>query len=281
MLLLLLATRLCLETRADTDPAEFARLVQDELAHHPTHTVVQDGCESQLGVELFTVAGVRYLTARVGQEVPVRFAIKSPRELDEKLAEAIAQVLQHDPVYLSEDITRLNAVARTAASVIRYGVNIYRLEVFEVAGQGGRNAVTAAGGAFAVVRGAEHAHVFARLEGAGSARGIKDGDVVLRLLVGGEVGFAWEANPRENVSFYIGPGIGLHFLEFDGQGAPPIGSMQVSVLVRSGVRFLRFTNYDVDLFVQGHLPLGKTSDPDSMLVDAWTPYAQLGVCVGF
>jgi hypothetical protein len=281
MLLLLLATRLCLETRADSEPAAFARLVQNELAHHPTHALVQEGCESKLLVELFSVAGVRYLTARVGQEVPVRFAIKSPRDLEDKLSDAIAQVLQHDPVYLTEDITRLNAVARTAASVVRHGVNVYRLEIFEVAGQGGRNAVTASGGAFAVVRGAEHAHVFARLEGAGSPRGIKDGDVVLRLLVGGDVGFAWEASPRENVSFYIGPGLGLHFLQFDGQGAPPIGSMLVSVLVRSGVRFLRFTNYDVDVFVQGHLPIGKTSDPDSMLVDAWTPYAQLGVGVGF
>jgi hypothetical protein len=30
-----------------------------------------------------------------------------------------------------------------------------------------------------------------------------------------------------------------------------------------------------------HLPLYPTSDPDSKLVDAWTPYAQLGLGVGF
>jgi hypothetical protein len=279
------ATPLCLAVSADADLPGFRALVEEELAHHPSHRLVAANCPSRLAVELFTVAGTRYLTARINQEVPVRFAIRAPRELDDKLSEALRQVLQHDPVYLGEDLSRMNAVWRAGANLVRRGANRYRVELFEVMGWGGRNAVFAPGGAVAVARGADHWQVFARLEAAGSPRSFDGDRVLLRVLAGGDIGVLWEASARANTTFYIGPGLGLHYLRFEGnQGgheAPAVGSLLFSLAVRAGVRCLRVNGFDLDLFVQAHLPFYPTSDPDSKLVDAYTPYGMAGLGVGF
>lgn len=279
------ATPLCLEVRADADAPAFRKLVEDELAHHPTHRLVTEACASQLTVELFTVAGVRYLTARVNQEVPVRFAVKGAHELDDKLSEALRQVLRNDPVYLAEDLSRLSAVWRSGTNLLRRGVNRYRLELFELVGSGGSNAVFASGGAFTVARGIDHVQVFARLEVAGSPSSPRDGSVTLRVLAGGDLGFLWEASARANATVYVGPAVGLHYARFEGwqngAEATPANAILFSVAARAGARFLRFYGFDIDLFAQAHFPLYKTHDPDSTLVDAYTPYAMIGLGVGF
>jgi hypothetical protein len=279
------ATPLCLEVRADADSAGLRKLVEDELLHHPSHHLVAAGCASQLTVELFTAAGTRYLTARINQEVPVRFAVKGAREIDEKLTEALRQVLRNDPVYLAEDLSRLNAVWRSGANLVRHGSNRYRLELFELVGGGGANPVFASGGAFTVARGIDHVQVFARLEVAGSPSSRRDGAVTLRVLAGGDLGFLWEASARGNATVYLGPGVGLHYLRFEGwqNGAEvtPANALLFSVAARAGARFLRFYGFDIDLYVQAHFPFYKTHDPDSTLIDAYTPYAMLGLGVGF
>jgi hypothetical protein len=282
-------TRLCLDVRSDADEPGLRKLVSDELAHHPTHRLTDGDCESRLTVELFTVAGARYLTARVSQEVPVRYAIKSPRDLEEKLSDALALVLKNDPVYLAEDMSRMNAFLRAGTAVVKHGANRYRLELFEVFGSGVRNAVFASGAAFGVFRGSGHMQVFGRFEAAGSPRLNNDG-VTLRALVGAEAGVLWEASARANSTFYIGPGVSLHYARFEGaapvNGAPveqpAINPWLFSVVLRAGFRFLRFYDVDVDLFAQVHLPLYPTKDVDSpLLVNGYTPYGSLGLGVGF
>jgi hypothetical protein len=274
------AVPLCLEVRADD--AGFQQLVEDELRHHPTHRLATGDCGSRLTVELFASGGARYLTVRVNQEVPVRFTVKrEARDVEEKLSEALRQVLQHDPVYLAEDLSRMNAVWRSGSNLVKNGRNRYRLELIEVIGNGGRNAVFATGGAFTVARGIDHLQIFARLEAAGSPKSYGDGGVVLRALAGADVGLLWETSARANNSFYLGPGVGLHFLQFEGQDAPPVGSLLFSLSLRAGVRCLRFYGFDVDLFAQLQLPFYKTADPDSPLVDAYTPFLTTGLGVGF
>ena len=272
---------LCVDVRADADEAAFRRLVVDELRHHPTHQLVDDGCASRLVVELFSVAGVRYLTAHIDGDVPVRFAVKSGRDLDDRLDEALRQTLRHDPVYLAEDLSRMNAVWRAGANVVRNGSNRYRIDLFELIGSGGRNAVFASGGALEVARGIEHVNVFARLAFAGAPRGRAD-EVTLRVFAGGDLGCLWEASARANNTIYFGGGVGLHYVRF--AGAPtqnPANTILFGVVARAGARFLRYYGFDVDLFAEAHLPLYKTNDPDSPVVDAYTPYAMAGVGVGF
>lgn len=282
-------TRLCVEVRADGDEAGLKRLLADELLHHPTHRQVEDGCESRLSVELFGAAGNRFLTMRVNQEVPVRFALRSTRDLEEKLGEGLTLVLKNDPVYLAEDMSRMSAFMRAGTNVVKHGRNRFRLELFELFGSGVSNEVFATGAAFGVYRGFEHANVYLRVEAAGSPRLRRIG-ATLRALVGFDVGALWESSARGNTTFYIGPGVSLHWIRFEAwdyndQGIPAaqpaINAWLLSATVRAGVRFLRFYDVDVDLFVQAHLPLYPTHDPDNPIVDGWTPYGSVGLGVGF
>ena len=48
----LAATPLCVEARSDVDEAGFQKLVDNELAHQPSHRVVATDCESLLVAEL-------------------------------------------------------------------------------------------------------------------------------------------------------------------------------------------------------------------------------------
>jgi hypothetical protein len=274
------ATPLCVETRAESEAEGFRKLVEDQLAHHPTHRLVTDGCRAHLTAELFVAAGTRYLTLRIDQEVPVRFAVKTARDLEEKVVDGMRQVLQNDPVYLAEDLTRLNSVWRAGARMVRQGTNRYRLELQQYLGHA-RNAVFASGAAFSVARGIDHWQVFVRLSAAGSVQGVGD-DVTWRALAGADAGLLWEQSARGNHTFYLGPAVGLHYMRFEARGADnPVNTVLFSVALRMGVRLLRHYGFDIDLYGQAHLPLHKTKDPDSTLLDDWTPYGTVGLGVGF
>src|SRR2546423_7216885 len=83
------ATRLCVQVHTDESGDGLQRLVENELAHHPSHVAVKERCDSNLLVELFAVGGVRYLTARINREVPVRYSFRGARDLGDKLSEAL------------------------------------------------------------------------------------------------------------------------------------------------------------------------------------------------
>jgi hypothetical protein len=281
----LAVTPLCVEARSDVDEAGFRKLIDSELGHQPSHRVVPADCESLLVAELFTVGKVRYLTVRVNQEVPVRFVVRTMGELAERLSDAVRQVLHHDPVYLAEDLPRMSSVLRAGAGLIRHGSNRYRLALVEIAGSAGKNPMFASGAAFEVTRGWEHLLIFARVMGAGAPTSFTADAIALRVLAGADLGALWEASARANTTFYLGGGVGLHYARFEGAhdsaGLTPVDAALFSVVARAGVRFLRFSAADLDLFAEAHLPLYKTRDPDSPLLDAYTPFGMAGLGVGF
>lgn len=293
------AIPLCVVTRAEPADAGLRKLVLEELQHHPTHSVVAEGqpCKSRLTVELFTAAEVRYLTARINEEVPVRYSARSGRDLSERLSEALRLVLGHDPVYLTEDIRRFSAMQRLTLNLLKRGSNHLRVELVQVLSTSGRGVTPAAGLGFTAARGVEHAQIFVRVFAAGWAqRGVSDRDAavvnrpVLRVQAGADAGFLWELRERASWSPYFGGGAGLHFLRFEGalaQASPgvdpsaPTNQVLAALVLRGGVRLLRLYNFDLDLYAQGALPFYRTKDPDSELVDAYTPTLHLGVGVGF
>jgi hypothetical protein len=80
----------------------------------------------------------------------------------------------------------------------------------------------------------------------------------------------------------------VQLLSFEGRMDPAdAASVETAIKVgpvlsaRAGVRLFRATSFDLDLFVAGHLPLFKTSDPDTLVIDRYTPSLQIGVGVGF
>lgn len=279
------ATRLCLGVRGDEAEA-LRRLVESELQHHRTHQLVRERCETRLSVEQFTVAGVRYLTARVNQEVPVRYSFRGGRELEERVREALRLVLANDPVYLSEDITRMSAVQRLGHSLLRRGHSRFRLELFGVVAATGAGAATAPGGALALQRGADHFQIFARIYGAGGLAATQGRR--LRFMAGADAGMIYELSLRSSATFYVGAGVGVQLMRLEGRVDEADPGSAASALKadavftgRLGVRLFRLNRFDLDVFAQGHLPIFNAQDVDSLLPQAYTPSLQLGLGVGF
>lgn len=274
------------------DPAleAFPRLVEEAVAHHRSHVLVEADCQALLRVELWRVEGVLHLTARVGQQVPVRYAVRSGDDLAERVQEAVALCLQNEPVYLAEDIAHLSFMERMGLSIGRRGRTAWRVEMFEVVSRA-PHAVFATGGALGMSRGSGHWQLLARAYAAGSADRARGEDRALRALAGAEVGLAWESHEREDWTFYAGLSLGLQYLRFEGRIGPADGGRLEAINevtgalgARLGFRFLRTRGFDLDLFVLGHLPVTATHDEDVPLwgdSGLYTPSLQLGLGVGF
>ncbi|MCP4605159.1 MAG: hypothetical protein GY847_32340 [Proteobacteria bacterium] len=279
------AVDICVESDTNIKESEgFAKLVLSEIARHPSHHVVDDECKSHLKVELFKVEGKRYLTARIGKEVPVRFVVKGDDELQEKLKEAISLALGNDPVHLAKDISHYNLVQRASHSILKRGNNRFRLELFQTLSRGDGALLFAPGGAFAITRGSGHWQVMARIHLAGWPGNVGQTERVLRVFTGADAGIAYEFSALANSTFYTGGGAGLHYMRYEGRlvASDPdtfdyINQLGVSLFLRAGVRLLRLYDFDCDLFVTGYLPLFKTFGEDSL----YTPSVQIGVGVGF
>lgn len=282
------AVEVCVQVSADkAHLAGLRKLVLDELGHHPTHQLVSGGCRSRLQVELFELAGASFLTARVNREIPVRFTLKRKEDLGQKVREALRRVLRHDPVYLSEDIQQYSAMQRAVHSVLKGGRNTWRLELFETMISAGEHPAFASGGAFLVTRGSANWHVFARLYAGGALGGTTGMNRALRIMAGGELGLSYEFLARSRTTPYVSTGLGVQVLHYEGRLSPEDRELEDATVkggtlsLRAGVRFFRASDFDLDVFAAGYLPLFGTNDPDSLLMDSYTPSMQLGLGIGF
>lgn len=281
-------TLLCLALKApEKEQAGFEKLVREVVGHHPSHRLVNEGCASRLQLELFDLSGVRYLTARINQEVPVRFPVKDDDELADKLSTALSLVLGSDPVYLAEDISRYNAVQRAAHSVLKRGHNTFRLELFQGLGRSTDGVAFAPGGAVSLARGADHWQVYARVFFSGWPTQPTGPATLLRVNTGGDAGLAYEFSELGAVSFYLAAGFGLQYQRYDGLMTPGDPSSLEhrndwgpTFHARAGLRLFRLTDFDLDLFATFYLPLYRP-DVDTALSRFYPITAQAGIGVGF
>ncbi len=280
--------KLCLQVSAPQDQREaLLKLVVDELGHHPSHRLVESGCETQLTVELFRLENSWYVTARVNEEVPVRHYFEKMSDLDHDLRDAVSQVLGHDPIYLADDITHYSAVQRAAHSVLKRGANFWRIELFQGLGRGTGSLVLAPGGAVSLNRGADHWQVFARAFVAGWPGRPEGGEMVLSVNTGAEGGLTYEFSEQGWSSFYASVALGLEYRRYRGllNPADPNSTdyrndFGPAVSVRAGVRLLRLYSFDCDVFVMGRFPL-YPADLDTELSRFYPVDVQLGLGVGF
>jgi len=285
------ATTLCLDVQAPPGSVEGLRaLVADEVAHHPSHQLVEHGCASHLAVELVEIDGARFLTARSNDAVPVRYRVPDAEALDAKVREAVTATLGTDPVMLAEDPTRLSAVQRAAHSILQRGQMRWRVELFEALVRSRPDPCFASGVAFGVTRGSESWLAAMRVYVAGSPTSRQAEQRTLRLAAGLDAGLTWEASARAATSFYAHAGFGLQVLQFVGLPSAETGGADQLVKVgavfqgRVGVRLLRHTDADLDVFVGGYVPLYNTNDVDAPLFGdggLYTPSVQVGIGVGF
>jgi hypothetical protein len=286
------AVDLCVEVNTSVEDAEgFEKLVISEVALHTSHRIVDHECASTLVVELFDVEGVRYLTARIGLAVPVRYEIESKDDLSHRLREGLSLVLGNDPVFLMEDISHLNAFQRATHSVLEKGQNTFRFELFQTIGRSDLGPAFAPGGAFSATRGADHWVVHARLYFGGWPGDLARENRALRIYAGADAGITFEASALSSATFYVGLGFGLQFLRFEGyvtlegeEMKDYVNEFGVTASCRIGLRFLRIYDFDFDIFAAGYLPLFSTRQTDAVLFGekgVYTPTVQAGVGVGF
>lgn len=281
---------ICAEVRAPAaEQAGVTKLLKSEIGRHPSHRLVESGCRSTLALEVFEAGGARYLTAQLDQEVPMRFPIRDAADLGVRLAEAVRLVLHNDPVYLTEDITHFSALQRLGHSIGVAGRWQVRLEIFETLSRA-PNPVFTPGLAVGATRGSGHWQVMGRVYGGGLPASVAGMDRMLQIHAGVDAGLTYEFLEKAFASPYVSACLGAQFLRFAGRQKSTDdhllyqGRLGLTTSARAGVRFFRWHAFDLDLFVQGYLPLFLTRDPDGLLFsDAglYTPSLQAGLGVGF
>ncbi len=284
--------QLCLEVQAEPEELEnLSKLLRTELARHPSHRLVERDCQVHLIVELFEVAKAKVLTLRIDDNVPMRLHIDKPGDLIKDLADGLSLVLDNDPVRLNRDIVHMTLLERATHSILQRGNTNWRFELFQVVGRSDSGAAFAPGGAFAMSRGADHAQVMARVYAAGFPGGLQGDDRVLRVMAGADVGAAWEFDARSAFSFYLGAGIGLRYVRYEGLLRPTdpgsdesFNAVLGGITLRAGLRMFRTCDFDLDLYAAAFIPLHPAVDVDSLLFGEdglYTPSGQVGVGVGF
>jgi hypothetical protein len=267
------------------------KLTRSEVRKHSSHVIVEDKCATRLLVELFNTGNTRYLSVGIEGQVPTRWVIENDRDIDRRLGEGIALSLGNDPEHLMASIDESSGLERMRHSLVEKGKNAFRIEAFEMMARTDKTLAFSPGLGFAVHRGAEHWQVFARTYLSVSPSSVAKSERVLRLGTGLDLGVNYEFSRRALTSPYVGAGLGLGFLRFEGVVNPsdPKSADHVETLgaltnARIGVRTLRFFDFDADIFLAGYLPLFKTRRVDADLFGengTYTPFVQLGVGVGF
>lgn len=281
------AIRICAAVEAPkAERSALEKLLADQLARHRSHQLVESDCESKLAVQLFTLAGQRYLTLRIDRALPVRYTVADGKTLARNLAEGLRRVLNSDPSYLSRNIGQASRLARDARALLIRGETRLRGEIFQVLGTDGDRLAAPTGLALALHRGAGNLQVFARLFFASDPAGSQRRR--LRYFTGADAGVSYEFNRRALHAPYLSLGIGAQLLHFVGRSQLDNPSSEqtaskagAALSLRVGYRFFRAHNFDLDLFGLGYLPLYRTRDEDSALIDAYTPMAVVGLGVGF
>jgi hypothetical protein len=282
----------CLVISAPAGEREgFEKLVRSEIARHKTHSIVDgSGCRAHLRVELFQTAGSRYLTAQMDSEVPARFAVRDAAELTAHLEEAIRLVLKNDPIYLAEDITRLNALQRFGQAVLLRGRSSFRFELFDAVSRDERGPTTLPGIGFHLARGSGNWQIALRLYGAYSFDRGEHGDAALEVLAGADGCLVYELYDKEFWTPYGGACAGVQYFQFVGRehaGAPTAArahDVGIAPALRLGARFFRWHSFDLDLFAEGYLPLSPAQDIDGVLLSSkglYAPSVQVGLGIGF
>jgi hypothetical protein len=270
-----------------SDAAELERLVKSEVARHPTHVVVERDCRTTLEVELVEIAEGRFLTGRIGSQVPYRVRIEGKDGLVPALEELLRVVLHNDPVTL-EGPKQQSFLAASVDQLRRRGHNLYGLEAFEWIAPVGGSLEQLPGGALRIRREVASFFVGLRMGGAFRVEGRRRLELrpMAEVAVHAEVGLF--ASSAADSTFYASALVGIEHQRYAGP-APLLGegatgdalATGLSLGLRGGVELLRTTDVRFDLFLQALVPAFVAHDIDGGVIHAWVPSATIGGGVAF
>jgi hypothetical protein len=278
----------CVKVTASRDDAkDLERLVKSEVARHPTHVVAEGDCRTRLEVELIEVKEGRFLTGRIGSQVPHRVRIEGKEGLVPALDELLRVVLHNDPITL-EGPRRQSWLSGSVDQLRRKGQNLYGVEVFEWAAVLDGNVRQMPGVALRLRREIGAWHVGLRLAGALWPEPMRQGELEPALHIAAHAEVATFGSALADVSAYASALVGVEYQRFRGP-APLLGDgaygsaagTGLSFGLRGGVEVLRTTDMRFDLFVQALFPVFRTKDDDGGVMRQWVPSAMAGGGIAF
>ena len=263
---------------------DYHRAVQTEIRRHPEHTPVESNCARSLHIEYLNLKPHAAVTGYLDGQVPSRVNVKKETDLNQAISTLVAQILKSDPAaWIRNPENYLDRVLISDAGLKR-GVMLFGLEAFQHVARTGDGASFLPGIALRIRRGLGPVHVGARAAVAYLPQDSMPGsNPKMQLLASLEPEVAWFATENKSSSFYLAGSLGLTVLRMNGydNGQETLTDVGVSLGVRAGMELLRVSDYRVDLFVQGHLPLFVTDSSESDIVDAYTPGIQIGAGIAF
>jgi hypothetical protein len=271
-----------------SDRGALEKLVTSEVDRHPSHRAQGEPCDTHLHVEVIDVQGDRFLTGRVGGEVPQRVPVegKDGRALASAVGELLRVVLGNDPVVLHTPGEQSFFGARVL-ELKDLGRNTIDFAVLETASLVADRATFLPGLRFGFTREVSmwqigiEATFAQRLT---SHPGTLDLDGLARLDLAGTLFFSKDAD----VAGFGGVTLGLAYQRYRGPRAADFGggdgdysAVGPSLGLRTGLEIFRSTSTRATLFVEGYLPMFVAKDEETEIVDTWTPGISLGAAVRF
>jgi hypothetical protein len=272
------------------NPQGYQRLLESELRHHPTHHVVRRGCSAKLQVEYIQLDKTGYLTGRLRGGIPHRVKVRRIRDIPQKLREMVAFLLKLEPVYLVENLASSGLLSRPKQTVLKYGRNFFGLELYQLLIWARGDMSPLAGAAFRFRRSTERWFLGARVEFAYRPAPLPTpiGGNVFRMFGAAQIEVGLNLLPDAVVSPYISGLAGVAWyhvhgpVEHQGQTVTDeLTSALFGVSVRVGLELLRLSDVRLDIYAMVNVPLHKTKNVDSLVIDAYTPSLQIGCGVSF
>jgi hypothetical protein len=271
-------------------PQGYQRLLESELRHHPTHMVVGQGCSARLQVEYIQLDGTGYLTGRLRGGVPHRLKVARVQDIPAALKEMVAFLLKHEPVYLVENLASSGLLARPKQTVLKHGRSFFGVELYQLLLWARGTMSPLAGVAFRFRRATDRWFLGARAEFAyrpAPLPGDLEGNL-FRMYGAAQVEVGLNLLPDAMVTPYVSGLAGVAWYNVHGpvdhQGQTvrdDLTSALFAVSLRVGLELLRHSKTRLDIFAMLNIPLHKTRNVDSLVINAYTPSVQLGCGISF
>jgi hypothetical protein len=279
----------CVHVEGAADEVEGLRkLVQSEVDRHPSHRAVAEGCSVHLRVELIQIESDRFLTGRLGGEVPERVHIEGSgaRALEAALDQLLRIVLGNDPVALKAPGGQ-SWFSERVFSLKERGRNTLDLGLLESASPVAGTVTFYPGVILGFSREIDSWQVGLEAGWIQSFRahaGKTDLDTVIRL----HAAITLFTSVESNTSGFLGASLGLAHERFSGPRAPDLGGGDGEYNVtgpalglRGGVEFFRTTTTRAFLVAEAVIPIFWADDQQAEVIKGWVPGFSLGTGARF
>ena len=264
------------------------KLVQSEVDRHPSHRAVSKGCAVHLKVELLQVDSDRFLTGRVGGEVPQRVHVEGPggKPLAAALDELLRIVLGNDPIALKAPGGQ-SWFSERVFSLKERGQNTFDVAFLESASPVVGSLTFDPGVLLGFSREIESWQV--GIEGLW-AQGLHDhpGSVDVDTLIRLQAALTLFGSEEADTSAFAGLSLGLAHQRFSGPRAAELGGGDGTYNVtgpaaglRGGVEFFRTTSMRVFVFAEVFLPIFWADDQQTEVMKGWVPSFSLAAGARF